>query len=167
MLPSDLATEDADSLDEELRLFYVAVTRARRVLEINVPLRHYHDRPAGGDPHSFAQASRFLSDAVRVTMDTEAQLGVLGQSDDPAARDGAGGGQASGGRHRPSLRRTLVLTPFDAGRWYVLDGAPRPSADLTAGMTSFSSLPETSANPVRSPGALRTSTRVPRSLKPG
>ncbi|MCA1693210.1 MAG: ATP-binding domain-containing protein [Actinobacteria bacterium] len=38
MFPSDLATGDVEALAEERRLFYVAVTRARDVLEVNVPL---------------------------------------------------------------------------------------------------------------------------------
>jgi DNA helicase-2/ATP-dependent DNA helicase PcrA len=75
MFPSDLATGDPEGIEEERRLFYVAVTRARDVLEVNVPFR-FHHRPGLGDAHSYAQASRFLSPEVRATMDT-AQVGRL------------------------------------------------------------------------------------------
>ncbi len=64
--PSDMSLTTPEGLEEERRLFYVAVTRARRDLRIYVPLRYHHHRV--GDDHSWAQPSRFLSDAVRATM---------------------------------------------------------------------------------------------------
>ena len=66
-IPSDMALTDRNGLEEERRLFYVGVTRARHDLHVYVPLR-YHHRPSG-DQHSWAQPSRFLSDSVRATMD--------------------------------------------------------------------------------------------------
>jgi DNA helicase-2/ATP-dependent DNA helicase PcrA len=71
MFPSDLATGDAESLAEERRLFYVAVTRARDALEVSVPLRYHHHRERLDDRHSFGQLSRFLSSSVQALMDTE------------------------------------------------------------------------------------------------
>jgi DNA helicase-2/ATP-dependent DNA helicase PcrA len=44
--PSDMALSDPDGLEEERRLFYVAITRPRRLLSIYVPLAYYH-RPRG------------------------------------------------------------------------------------------------------------------------
>ena len=59
--PSDMATGDAESVDEERRLFYVALTRARRHLHIYAPLRYHHGDPAGRtDTHSYALRTRFL-----------------------------------------------------------------------------------------------------------
>ncbi|HSS09829.1 MAG TPA: ATP-dependent helicase, partial [Acidimicrobiales bacterium] len=71
--PSDMALGDPGGVEEEQRLFYVAVTRARDVLEINVPLRYYHGRGAGrlSDAHSYGQLSRFLTSEVRALMDSE------------------------------------------------------------------------------------------------
>jgi DNA helicase II / ATP-dependent DNA helicase PcrA len=69
MFPSDMATGDAEGIEEERRLLYVAVTRARAALEVNVPLRYHHKRRPLTDAHSYAQASRFLSPAVRSLMD--------------------------------------------------------------------------------------------------
>ena len=64
--PSDMSLGSPEGLEEERRLFYVSVTRARRHLAIYVPLR-YHHHPVRDD-HSWAQPSRFLSDGVRSTM---------------------------------------------------------------------------------------------------
>ena len=64
MIPSDMATGDAASIEEERRLLYVAMTRARDVLEVYFPLR-YHRRPRGvGDAHAYAQLTRFIPHAL-------------------------------------------------------------------------------------------------------
>jgi DNA helicase-2/ATP-dependent DNA helicase PcrA len=82
-LPSDLATGDAEQLEEERRLLYVAVTRARDELRCYVPLRYHFTAGRGrfDDGHSYAQPSRFLTDAVVATMDRA--------GDPPLAADGA------------------------------------------------------------------------------
>jgi len=65
--PSDMSLATPEGLEEERRLFYVAVTRARRNLAIYVPLRYHHHRVR--DDHSWAQPSRFLSQSVKSTLD--------------------------------------------------------------------------------------------------
>src|SRR5205823_1605996 len=60
--PSDMALTTPEGLEEERRLFYVALTRARRTLAIYAPLRYYH-RPTGNDDaHGYGKRSRFLTD---------------------------------------------------------------------------------------------------------
>jgi DNA helicase II / ATP-dependent DNA helicase PcrA len=60
MIPSDMATGDDDEVEEERRLLYVALTRARDALHVTFPMRYYR-RPRGlEDPHSYSQLSRFL-----------------------------------------------------------------------------------------------------------
>jgi len=83
MFPSDMATGDAEGIDEERRLLYVAVTRARQTLEINAPVRYHFGHHPRADAHSYAQVSRFLSPAVRELMD---ETHVEGR---PAIDDGA------------------------------------------------------------------------------
>jgi DNA helicase II / ATP-dependent DNA helicase PcrA len=95
MFPSDMATGDLEGIEEERRLMYVAVTRARSVLEVNVPLRYHHRKRPLADAHSFAQASRFLSPAVRSLMD-EAHVEGRPEHDD-AALGGADAQAVEGG----------------------------------------------------------------------
>ncbi len=81
-LPSDLATGDPEQLEEERRLLYVAVTRARDELHVHVPLRFHHHRGRLDDAHSTGQRSRFLTPAVVAEMDEVTD--VAGRSIDPA-----------------------------------------------------------------------------------
>jgi DNA helicase-2/ATP-dependent DNA helicase PcrA len=65
MIPSDLSTGSAEEVEEERRLLYVAMTRAKDALVVYFPLRYYR-RPRGlEDPHAFAQLTRFIPNAVR------------------------------------------------------------------------------------------------------
>jgi DNA helicase II / ATP-dependent DNA helicase PcrA len=71
MIPSDMALKDDDGLEEERRLLYVAMTRAKDMLYVYFPLRYYHRRGALGDSHSYAQLSRFLTEAVRTRFEQQ------------------------------------------------------------------------------------------------
>ena len=64
-----MALRTPEGLEEERRLFYVAVTRARDELHLYAPLRMPHHRFARDDRHSFAPLSRFLADDVRAALD--------------------------------------------------------------------------------------------------
>jgi DNA helicase-2/ATP-dependent DNA helicase PcrA len=60
-IPSDMATGSDEEIEEELRLFYVALTRARTRLYVCHPLRYYHAaRGAFTDRHAYAQLTRFI-----------------------------------------------------------------------------------------------------------
>lgn len=67
--PSDMALSTDEGLEEEHRLFYVAVTRARDELSLYTPLRMPHHRYGRDDRHSYAPASRFLTDEAMATAD--------------------------------------------------------------------------------------------------
>jgi len=67
--PSDMALTSNEGLEEERRLFYVAMTRPRRHLHVYLPQR-FHYRPRGRDDiHSMSQPSRFLSEGVAACFD--------------------------------------------------------------------------------------------------
>jgi len=60
-IPSDLATGSPQEIEEERRLLYVAMTRAKDHLQIVVPQRFYITQQAGyGDRHVYAGRTRFI-----------------------------------------------------------------------------------------------------------
>jgi len=60
-LPSDLATGSELEIEEERRLLYVAMTRAKDHLELLMPQRFYVTGPTGGgDRHVYANRTRFI-----------------------------------------------------------------------------------------------------------
>jgi DNA helicase-2/ATP-dependent DNA helicase PcrA len=81
-IPSDLATGTPGEIEEERRLLYVAMTRAKRWLAIVHPLRFYiRQQSRYGDRHLYTPRTRFIPDAIldrfaRVV--PEAPLGAAG-----------------------------------------------------------------------------------------
>jgi DNA helicase-2/ATP-dependent DNA helicase PcrA len=67
--PSDMALGDQDGLDEEQRLFYVAVTRARDTLTIYTPHRMPTDWHSYRARQVHAKASRFLTEDAVLRVD--------------------------------------------------------------------------------------------------
>ena len=64
-IPSDMATGTTEELEEERRLLYVAMTRARDQLHLLVPQRFYVSQQAGGgDRHVYAGRTRFITEAM-------------------------------------------------------------------------------------------------------
>ena len=64
-IPSDLAAGETDEIEEERRLLYVAMTRAKNELDLIVPQRFYvHQQSRGGDRHLYASRTRFIPDAL-------------------------------------------------------------------------------------------------------
>ena len=58
-IPSDLATGASEEIEEERRLLYVAMTRAKEELNLIVPQRFYvHGQPRNGDRHVLAAQQR-------------------------------------------------------------------------------------------------------------
>ncbi len=74
-LPSDMSTGSEEEIEEELRLTYVALTRARDFLYVTWPFRYYHKWYALSQSHSYAQLCRFFTPHVLETIDDEQILG--------------------------------------------------------------------------------------------
>jgi DNA helicase-2/ATP-dependent DNA helicase PcrA len=93
-IPSDMSTGSDEEIEEERRLFYVALTRARDFLTVCFPLRYYRKSRGLGDQHTYAQLTRFLPDAIlerfeRVTFappTAEVTIGATARTP-PAAAD--------------------------------------------------------------------------------
>ena len=64
-IPSDMSTGSGAEIEEERRLLYVALTRAKSYLQVIVPQRFYVTQQRGvGDRHLYAGRTRFIDDAT-------------------------------------------------------------------------------------------------------
>ncbi len=68
-IPSDMATGRLEEIEEERRLFYVALTRAKDWLYVCYPLRYYTYPRSFSDVHGYAQLTRFLPPETRRLFD--------------------------------------------------------------------------------------------------
>ncbi len=68
--PSEFAAGKSEMIEEERRLLYVAMTRAKQSLSLIAPLRyHVTQQKRGGDKHVYGARSRFMSESLLATMD--------------------------------------------------------------------------------------------------
>jgi DNA helicase-2/ATP-dependent DNA helicase PcrA len=64
-IPSDLGTGESHEIEEERRLLYVAMTRAKDDLHLLVPQRFFtHGQAQQGDRHVYAARTRFIPTAI-------------------------------------------------------------------------------------------------------
>ncbi len=85
-IPSDMACSRPEEIEEERRLLYVAMTRARNHLHLLNPMRFYvHHQPRDGDRHLYAPRSRFLPDGILDHF--ERRVAGPAVDDDPAVGD--------------------------------------------------------------------------------
>jgi DNA helicase-2/ATP-dependent DNA helicase PcrA len=67
--PSEFATGKIELIEEERRLLYVAMTRAKQSLQLIAPLRyHVTQQRRDGDKHVYGTRSRFMTDRLMQTM---------------------------------------------------------------------------------------------------
>jgi DNA helicase-2/ATP-dependent DNA helicase PcrA len=70
-IPSDMSTGTDEEIEEERRLLYVAMTRAKEYLHLLVPHRFYvTQQSAMGDRHIYASRTRFIPEALAAQFDT-------------------------------------------------------------------------------------------------
>jgi len=64
-IPSDLATGSTPEIEEERRLLYVAMTRAKDHLHMMLPQRFFaHQQRGNGDRHMYAPRTRFIPNSI-------------------------------------------------------------------------------------------------------
>jgi len=70
--PNEFAAGKPERIEEERRLLYVAMTRAKQSLSLLAPLKfHVIQQPPGGDRHVYGARSRFLSDSLMQTLEAD------------------------------------------------------------------------------------------------
>jgi DNA helicase-2/ATP-dependent DNA helicase PcrA len=83
-VPSDMATGRTEEIEEERRLLYVAMTRAKHHLQLVVPQRFYvHQQAALGDRHVYGALTRFIPAEVAACFE---QIGPRGDGAPDADR---------------------------------------------------------------------------------
>ncbi|MFQ5426588.1 MAG: 3'-5' exonuclease, partial [Gaiellales bacterium] len=92
-IPSDMALGQPGGVDEELRLLYVAVTRAMDHLAVTYPARFHVNRRRRDDRHLLAQPSRFVEPVRERFEEVSAGEGAAGV-DPPVAVGGATSGRS-------------------------------------------------------------------------
>jgi ATP-dependent DNA helicase UvrD/PcrA len=94
-IPSDMATGSAEEIEEERRLLYVAMTRAKDRLMLVLPQRFYvHQQARRGDRHVYAIRTRFIPGGILGAFETGfwppvRQAAVAGRDATPAVDLGA------------------------------------------------------------------------------
>jgi len=77
VIPSDMSLSSKEGLEEERRLCYVALTRARDHLYVIHPERFYDHRWRDDDPHALAQPSRFIEEIRPLFAEPSAEEAVV------------------------------------------------------------------------------------------
>ena len=86
-IPSDMATGSPEEIEEERRLLYVAMTRARDPLALVHPLRfHVRQQHRHGDRHSYTPRTRFVPDSLLDCFERVGVGNVEGPDERPAVR---------------------------------------------------------------------------------
>ena len=127
-IPSDLGTGSDEEIDEERRLLYVAMTRAKEDLHIVTPQRFYvHNQTHLGDRHVWASRTRFIPAQL---MDAVRSGGVAaGAGRRRAHGGGAGGGGEGEDRYRGAAQGDVgVSVAADGSALRRTRSAAAPSA---------------------------------------
>ena len=89
-MPSDLGAGTSVEIEEERRLLYVAMTRAKDDLHLMVPQRFFiHGQPARGNRHVYATRTRFIPDRLLALFERTAWPLAVGGAAPRAASQGS------------------------------------------------------------------------------
>ena len=89
-IPSDMATGTTVEIEEERRLLYVAMTRAKDELDLISPQRFFvRQQNAYGDRHVYALRSRFIPDAICHLFECRADSSAVQAEEGLAGADAA------------------------------------------------------------------------------
>ena len=78
-MPSDLGVGTSAEIEEERRLLYVAMTRAKDGLHLVVPQRFFvHGQHAQGDRHLYASRTRFIPEKLLGLFEQDRLAGCAG-----------------------------------------------------------------------------------------
>jgi DNA helicase-2/ATP-dependent DNA helicase PcrA len=88
-IPSDMATGMPEEIEEERRLLYVAMTRAKDGLDLVIPQRFYtFQQGKYGDGHVYACRSRFIPDTIIDLFDARSWHDRVQRSASPTKKTG-------------------------------------------------------------------------------
>lgn len=87
-IPSDMATGSPEEIEEERRLFYVAMTRAKNHLSVVRPERYYFHNRRKSDQHSLSKITRFLPTQIQAMFDCQSQGMTYGSGFGGAGQSG-------------------------------------------------------------------------------
>ena len=87
-IPSDMATGSPEEIEEERRLFYVAMTRAKNHLSVVRPERYYFHNRRKSDQHSLSKITRFLPTQIQALFDCQSRGMTYGSGFGGAGQSG-------------------------------------------------------------------------------
>jgi len=105
-IPSDMATGRLEEIEEERRLFYVALTRAKDWLHVCFPLRYYSLARGFSDAYGYAQLTRFLSKGVLLAFEPVLASESIAPGDEVSSA-GTDGDRLGGAVTTDDIRRRL------------------------------------------------------------
>jgi DNA helicase-2/ATP-dependent DNA helicase PcrA len=86
-IPSDLGVGTADDIEEERRLLYVAMTRAKDHLHLVMPHRFYvHQQARTGDRHVYASRTRYIPASILSLFEAKTWAPASPDADTPKPR---------------------------------------------------------------------------------